>query len=189
MPKVVLITCNTATHAVIISDSQLLKLWSWQLAWKVEWLVGRDGEHIFIFSGGLPQVQPSSSRIPLLVILDQSSPINPLLQPLPRTSQERSPAWRCSRGSTPQCWRWSSASSTSVSSPTPSTDLTMRTRSPSWCYSQMIWWEGMARQLDMFGQVAIDCKSTGLPSHENPYAMDFQVHHPPSSNLLEPLSL
>ena len=24
-------------------------------------------------------------------------------------------------------------------------------------------------------QVAIDCKSTGLPSHENPYAMDFQV--------------
>jgi hypothetical protein len=24
--------------------------------------------------------------------------------------------------------------------------------------------------------VAIDCRSTGLPSYENPYAMDFQVH-------------
>ena len=23
--------------------------------------------------------------------------------------------------------------------------------------------------------VAIDCRSTGLPSYENPYAMDFQV--------------
>ena len=29
--------------------------------------------------------------------------------------------------------------------------------------------------VDMVFQVAIDCKSTGLPSHENPYAMDFQV--------------
>ena len=35
-------------------------------------------------------------------------------------------------------------------------------------------------QLDIFGQVAIDCKSTDLPSHENPYSMDFQGQHPPS---------
>ena len=33
-------------------------------------------------------------------------------------------------------------------------------------------------------KVAIDCKSTGLPSHENPYAMDFQVHHSPSDQHL-----
>ena len=33
-------------------------------------------------------------------------------------------------------------------------------------------------------QVAIDCKSTGLPSHENPYAMDFQVSSSLFGNLL-----
>ena len=33
-------------------------------------------------------------------------------------------------------------------------------------------------------QVAIDCKSTGLPSHENPYAMDFQVNSSLFGNIL-----
>ena len=60
---------------------------------QVEWVVGRDGEHIFIFSGGLPQVitpcypstklppsvyhslsfiHPSSLRLSLFVILQPS---------------------------------------------------------------------------------------------------------------------
>ena len=35
---------------------------------QVEWVVGRDGEHIFIFSGGLPQVRPVSSLYPKLAL-------------------------------------------------------------------------------------------------------------------------
>ena len=97
------------------------------------------------------------------------------------------------QASTRRCWRWNSAWWTSASSPTPSTRETTRTLSLSSSCSLMTWWEGVMRGksqwLGLFRvghirsyllktdslQVAIDCKSTGLPSHENPYAMDFQV--------------
>jgi len=112
----------------------------------------------------------------------------PILNLIPRvrTSREHSRAWRSSKGSTRPFSRWSSVFSTSVSSPTPSTDPTTRTPSPSWCYSQMIWWDlaSFGRHTKTWLQVAIDCKSTGLPSHENPYAMDFQVSSSLFGNLL-----
>jgi len=99
---------------------------------KVEWVVGRDGEHIFIFSGGLPQditgAQPSMTV--------QQGKHTTVLE------MEFCVLDFCLV--TDSVYRSDYADPESV--------LVLLTN-------------------DL---VAIDCKSTGLPSHENPYAMDFQ---------------
>ena len=149
-----------------------------------------SGCHSQSSPSSIDHLQLPSSRIPFFVISDQPSPINPvsslclLFQLLPLPPQDitgAQPSMTVQQGKhttvlemefcvldfclvTDSVYRSDYADPESVL--VLLTNDLVRRNDSSPC--------------QLFHQVAIDCKSTGLPSHENPYAMDFQVHHPPS---------